>query len=94
MRVGASTRGFDPIAAHAALDSVQPAGCWASGTAHGYGKARVVYGTSGAIQLVEIASPVQGAPPDRECIARKYSAAAVPPFQGANVTAYTTFFVN
>jgi hypothetical protein len=94
LKLGSSTRGFDPVAAHAALDSIQPAGCWASGTAHGYGRARVVYEASGAIQLVEIANPVQGAPPDKECIARKYSSANVHPFQGANVTAYTTFFVN
>lgn len=92
--VTSGSRGFDAVAAHAALDAVQPAACWASGTAHGYGRARVTFGENGAVKMVEIANPVQGAAPDTECIARKYAVASVPAFQGASVTAYTTFFVN
>jgi hypothetical protein len=90
---GAAGRGFDVVAAHGALDAVQPSSCWARGTARGYGRARVTFGASGGVQMVEIASPVQGASPDTDCVARMYASATVPPFHGASVTAYTTFFV-
>jgi len=94
MSIGSTVRGFDPVAAHGALDAINPTSCWAAGAAHGYGRARVTFGTGGTVQLVQITNPVQGASPDKECIARKYTSATVPPFHGTDVTAYTTFFVN
>jgi hypothetical protein len=85
-------RSFDVGAARAKLAEVNLEDC-RSGGVHGYGRARVTFAPTGRVEGVDVASPEHVAPSDAACIEGHYREATVPSFDGAPVSAATTFYV-
>jgi len=88
-----SLPGFDPVAAHGAVESVDVSSCWAPGSAHGYGTARVTFNPSGTVELVEVVNPAQAAAVDATCVSQRYGALSLPAFSGGPVAVTGRFFV-
>jgi len=89
----AAPPGFDAVAAHGAVDSVDVSSCWPAGSVHGYGTARITFSPKGTVDLVEIVNPVQGAAVDGSCLSQKYGALSLPAFSGGPVAVRAKFFV-
>jgi hypothetical protein len=85
--------GFDPAQARAAVEAVDVAECWAPGSTHGMGVARVTFHPSGTVGLVEVTNPVDGASLDAACMARKYGSLRVTPYSGAPIAVTANIIV-
>ena len=85
---------FDRGAAAGALGGVSVQSCRRAGGPTGSGHVKVVFLPSGVVTSAEVDDPTFKGTPTGGCIAAKFRAARVPPFEGGNVTVGKSFTMN